>query len=165
MRLPMITALAIALTCGAGPLQAQDSGLGTAFSEEYGLYLAREDGRPLYAMLTQLESGDRQDPLESCNQDCLEEWPVATVSGDIQIDEALDASLAETTRWNDQTVQTYGGYPLFFFHRDRPGEEPRGHGIYSFGGYWALLSPEGKPISFHPMPEAARDRPPPPGTD
>ena len=161
MRSLMITAAMAALTYESGPLRAQDSGLGTAFSDEYGQYVARQDGRPLYAMLTQLEAGDRQEPLDSCNRDCLEEWPLAIASSDTKIDDSLDASLAETTQWNGQMVQTYGGYPLFFFHRDRPGAEPQGHGIYSFGGYWALLSPLGDPIPFHPLPEAARDRPAP----
>ena len=165
MRIFMMTAVATALTCASGPLWAQDSGLGTAFSDEYGQYLARQDGRPLYAMLTQIEAGDRQKPLESCNRDCLEEWPTATVTGDVQIDDALDSSLADTTRWNGQVVQTFGGHPLFFFHRDRPGAEPQGHGIYSFGGYWALLSPDGKPIPFHPLPDPARDHPAPEATD
>ncbi|ALG92358.1 MULTISPECIES: COG4315 family predicted lipoprotein [Actibacterium] len=141
--------------CGTA-LAAQDAGAPTltlAASEEFGPYVLGPDGRPVYAMLTELKIGDGQDALQSCEVTCRDNWPVLIVDGDVTVGDGLDAAMADTLDWRGRKVAQYGDQPLFQFYRDQPGEEPQGQGVFSFGGYWALLTPEGKTLRTDTMPE------------
>ena len=48
---------------------------------------------------------------------------------------------------------TYADQPLFQFHRDILGEAPEGQGIFSYGGWWALVRPDGSLVRSSTMPE------------
>lgn len=140
---------------GVGLAQQQPETLTLAVSDTYGPYIVGPEGRPVYTMLTKIEAGDDQDPLNSCNEACRDNWPVLSVKDDnIRVGDGLDPDLAATVAWHDMRVPIYADRALFLFHRDSPGKEPEGQGIFSFGGYWALLSPSGEPIRTDAMPEA-----------
>ncbi len=155
MRPLAMTACALAL-CTASvswPHHGMAQTLSAVESEEHGPYLAGPEGRPVYAFLTSVEiGGDGQDPLESCNEgECRQNWPLVTVDGEVSVGDGVDAELAETMQVDGETVLLYADHPLFHFFRDMPGAPPQGQGIYSYGGYWALLTPSGQIIRTGPM--------------
>ncbi|MBV7410081.1 hypothetical protein [Maritimibacter sp. DP1N21-5] len=131
--------------------------LGVTTNDEYGAYLVGPDDRPVYTLLTDLEAGDGQDPLDSCNEECREHWPVLMVEDELRVDDGLDPDLAETMDWQGERVATYGGHPLFYFVNDGPHQDPGGQGMFTYGGYWALLSPEGRPLRTDAMPAAGQE--------
>mgnify|MGYP005988922365 CR=1 FL=1 len=156
MRKFTVMSLVAAAAAYGTALPAQDSDAPTltlAASDEFGPYIQGPDGRPVYAMLTELNTGDRQDPLQSCEVSCRDNWPVLMVDGDVTVGDGLDAGLADTLSWRGESVAQYADQPLFQFYRDQPGEEPQGQGIFSFGGYWALLTPDGETMRTDTMPE------------
>lgn len=139
------------------PRHIEGSGLRTAVDDDYGLHVVLDNGRPVYVMVTDQAHGDGRAPLDSCYDRCLEEWPLVTVKGDVHLGEGLDPALVEVSDWEDEQVLLYSGQPLFLFYRDEPGEQPVGQEIFSFGGYWALISPQGQPIRTGIVPEADRN--------
>jgi predicted lipoprotein with Yx(FWY)xxD motif len=148
--------LAAAFAAWGTGLAAQDADAATltvTASDEFGPYIQGPDGRPVYALLTDLDTGDGQDPLVSCEASCRNNWPVLTSDSEVTVGDELDAALADTLDQDGETVVQYADHPLFQFYRDRPGEEPQGQGIFSFGGYWALLSPSGETMRTDTMPE------------
>lgn len=142
------------------PRYVEGSGLRTAVDDDYGLHVVLDDGRPVYVMVTDQAHGDGLAPLDSCYDRCLEEWPLVTVRGDVQdlqLGEGMDPALVDVSDWEDEQVLLYSGQPLFLFFRDEPGQPPAGQEIFSFGGYWALISPQGEPIRTGIVPEADRN--------
>ncbi len=137
-------------------LQAQDlATLSLATSEEHGAYVVGPDGRPVYAMLSaDSVGGDGLDSLDSCSQMCRDNWPIVTAEEDIRVGEGVNPDLVGRTASDGQQVLTYADQPLFQFYRDVAGVEPQGEGIYSFGGYWALMAPSGRPIRSGTIPAA-----------
>ena len=121
-------------------------------SAEYGAYVVARNGLPVYAMLTDVDvGGDGLDPLESCQAFCLDNWPLVTAEGDLRVGQGLDPDLLGTREVAGEQAVLYGDRLLFQFYRDVPGEEPEGHEIFSFGGYWSLLTPDGQPIRTNPI--------------
>lgn len=156
MRRLLLTSLAATICAGGPPALAQDDArptLSVVVSETFGPHLVGLDRRPVYAMLTDLETGDGEQPLQSCGAGCRERWPVLTVAEDVGVADGLDPALAEAILWRGHRVASYGGHPLFLFNRDKAGEEPVGQGIFSFGGYWALVTPDGSTIRSDAMPD------------
>lgn len=144
----------VCLFAGAGLADTDAVTLSVGSSEEFGDYIVGPEGQPVYAFLTNRGASDGQDPLDSCNADCREEWPPLVSQGEIRANEALDAYLVGTTEDEDgEPVVSYAGQPLFSFYRDEAGGAPGGQGIFSFGGYWALLNPSGVPIRSDTIPE------------
>lgn len=149
--------MAVGLICAAGASPAQDRSaptLSIGESEEHGPIIVGPEGRAVYTFITGGEGGDNQVPLESCNDPCLERWPLLTVEGDVTVGEGLDPDLAATLEWEDSRVAVYDSRALFLFFRDEPGAEPEGHAISSFGGFWALIAPSGDAIRTGIMPGA-----------
>lgn len=126
-----------------------------AEDDELGPFVADDTGRPVYAFLTsETIGGDGLDPLDSCHEACRNEWPPVTVSGDVRVGDGVDPDLVGTRPGGEAgMIVTYNDYALFHFHRDTSGEPPEGQGIYSYGGYWALLGPNGTAIRTGPMEE------------
>lgn len=156
MRLPVLAAAAVSsmFAVAAWAQQDQSATLTATGNPDHGAYLIGPDGRPVYAFLSGEEvGGDGLDPLESCDESCRDNWNLVTVDGDVRVGDGLDPELASTREVDGETVVTYGDHPLFYFYRDVAGEPPEGQGIYSFGGYWALLTPYGNAIRTGSMPE------------
>ncbi|ROT99489.1 hypothetical protein [Histidinibacterium lentulum] len=160
--IPFVTGV-LALAAPIASAQEQpDLALVVAEHEEHGLFLADGEGRPVYAFLnSEAIGGDGLDPLESCHEHCRDDWPLVTATGTVRAGEGVDPYLVGTRPDGEAgEVVTYNDYELFYFHRDAPGTSPEGQGIFSYGGYWALLRPSGLAIRTGPMEE--RDQLPEP---
>ncbi len=132
-------------------------GLRTAVDEDYGWHVVLQNGRPVYAMVTDQAHGDDQPPLESCNERCLQDWPLVTVEDDVDLGEGLDPALVDVKDWRGRQVVHYADEPLFVFFSDEPGQPPAGQEVFSYGGYWALISPQGALIREGMVPERGRN--------
>lgn len=147
---------ALLLAVAAAPAAAQQDGTATLTAvpdADHGAHLVGPDGRAVYAFLTDIETGgDGLSPLDSCDTACRDNWPLVTVEGEVTVGEGLYADLAGTRQVEGETVATYNDHVLFQFYRDTAGDS-EGHGVYSFGGYWVLLTPSGQPIRTTPMTE------------
>ena len=151
----MLAALALGSTCSAAPAEEAPS-LTVALTEEHGRYLVGPAGLPVYAFHTDVRAGDNTPPLQSCKERCREDWPVVTVAGEATVAEGLEPGLATFLREDDgKRVLVYDSQPLFYFHADTRADDPQGHGIHTYGGWWYLVSPSGAPIvtGIMPVPE------------
>lgn len=147
---------AILLTAGAATAQtAAKPTLSAQASAEFGLHIVGPDGRPVYGFLTDKDiGGDGQDPLESCNTPCREDWSLVQADGDIRVGDFLSSDLVGRRTVDGGEVLTYNDHVLFQFRRDTVTEPPQGQGIYSYGGFWVLLAPSGYPVKTSVMEEA-----------
>ena len=67
-------------------------------------------------------------------------YPRATVGP------GIDPGMLSTMFAHGQTHVTYGGWTLFYYHRDRVPGDTTGQAVFDRWGYWYLLSPSGEPI-------------------
>lgn len=147
MSRPVTTAAAAILAIAASSAFAQGKAtLSVAASGTHGNYLVGPSGLPIYMFETDRRGDRGRPPAISCSGDCLDAWPLVTVSGRFGISPTLDPALVGTVRHRGAMVVTYSGWPLYTYAPDAPGEPPRGQGVDSFGGKWYLLSPAGEII-------------------
>jgi predicted lipoprotein with Yx(FWY)xxD motif len=145
-----ILAAALAL-----PAAAQETPLlDVAVSEDFGPHLVGRDGRPVYAFVTDVRGGDDITPLLSCQERCLEDWPLVTAEGDrVPILDGVSRFLVDTIDWKGENVVVYASNALFYYFRDEPGGEPRGQEVHTWGGWWYLVRPDGDLIVTGIAPE------------
>ncbi len=153
MRLVM-AALASALLTSPALAQSDDSGFTTRMHPEHGRYIVDPDGRPVYAMITQGEGTDGLSPLRSCKQRCLTDWPFVTADDTPAAGPELNREMFDRVSWEGQDVLHYNGWTLFHFAMEDGDEIPDGHAISTYGGWWALMRPDGEPIRTGVMPGA-----------
>ena len=146
---------ALALVALACPALAQtEPVLGVAVSEEYGPYLVGREGRPVYAFVTDERGGDDITPRASCQERCLEDWPLVTVEDErVPISDDVSRFLVDTVDWQGENVVVYASNALFHYFRDEPGAEPRGQAVHTWGGWWYLVRPDGELIETGIAPE------------
>jgi len=151
-----LLALAALSACLAAPLAAQpvSDGFQVLDHEEHGPYLAGPNGRPVYVFLTTGRGGDGLPPLESCTQRCLEEWPLIVAEETPEGGPNVPAELFGTVSHRGKDVLTYGGRPLFTFALEDGDLVPDGHAVHTWGGWWALVRPDGMPIRTGIMPNS-----------
>ena len=141
-----LTAAAFA-ACLPLALMAQDGPqVSLAESADLGPYIVGPGGKPLYMFRTGQRAGDDLPAIESCNERCRTDWPLVEVPEEIEVGEGVEADLAATLTWEDREVLVYGERTMFTFVRDAPGEEPVGHGVHTYGGWWFLVQPNGEPV-------------------
>ena len=93
-------------------------------------------------------------PLLSCQERCLEDWPLVTVAGDtVPISDAVSRFLVDTIDWKGENVVVYASNALFYYFRDEPGGEPLGQEVHTWGGWWYLVRPDGELIETGIAPE------------
>ena len=145
---------ALLLAAFALPAAAQDALLDVAVSEDYGPHLVGRDGLPVYAFVTDVRGGDDLTPLVSCQERCLEDWPLVTVEDDsVPISDAVSRFLVDTIDWKGDNVVVYASNALFYYFRDEPGREPLGQVVHTWGGWWYLVRPDGELIEAGVAPE------------
>ena len=129
--------------------------LSVAGSEDYGPYLVGPDGRPVYAFVTEdVRGGNEITPLLACQERCLEDWPLVTLPAeDFLVGRGVSPVLAEPLGWYGDLVLIYASRAMFHYHRDEPGEPPRGQEIHEWGGWWYLVRPDGTLIETGIAPE------------
>ena len=109
-------------------------------SSKVGAYILEVAGRPVYVHL--LSTG----APAACTTACLSEWPAVDASSVPPAGSGVHASMLSTTLLAGGTrVLTYDGRHLNFFYEDTS-SHVTGEGIESFGGFWYVVSPSGKPI-------------------
>lgn len=153
----MRTVITLLALSAATPLAAASEN-GRTFSiamhEDHGPYLVAPNGKPVYAMITEGRGGDGLAPLLSCKQRCLTDWPLVTSAKPPKADEGLVQSDFLTVEWEGEQVVKYNGWTLFYYTMEDGDGTPDGHAISTYGGWWALMSPDGQPIRSGIIPEA-----------
>jgi len=133
------------LILAPGIALAQDSATVTvAESPEYGKYIADSDGRALYLFESDTRAqGDAKAQI-SCDDKCLERWPLYTSDGEPTAGDDVDAAMLGTVEHDGSKVVTYNGWPLYYFVEDSAPGDTKGHDIEEFGAEWYLLTPKGE---------------------
>jgi len=93
------------------------------------VYLTDGEGRALYLYTKDTAS------LDSCQEDCLANWPVFSADRLILSDGLNAADFGVHVREDGTKQVTYQGWPLYYFVKDKPGDR-FGEGI---GGVWFLI--------------------------
>lgn len=117
----------------AAQLASKDSSLGTILSGDKNLtvYMFEAD----------------KNGKSACDSDCAAVWPPVLTTGDATVaPDAQSSKLGTTKRADGKTQVTYGGWPLYYYVKDKDAEDVYGQGIDSFGAEWYVLAPNGKKI-------------------
>jgi predicted lipoprotein with Yx(FWY)xxD motif len=79
---------------------------------------------------------------------CVFLWPPVIVTGAPTVGAGLHRSLLGTLRRPDGSTQvSYGGHPLYRWNSDTKPGMTTGQALLNEGGYWYVVSPDGKPIT------------------
>lgn len=113
----------------------------TANKAPFGTYLVDRMGRAVYIL-----EGTRGTPAARCSGECLNVWPPLHVSAPATPGPAVNPALLSTMQAHGHTHVTYGGWTLFYYHRDRAAGDTTGQHVTDAWGTWHLLSPNGEPI-------------------
>ena len=113
----------------------------TANKAPFGTYLVDGAGRALYIL-----EGTRGTAAERCSGECLRVWPPLHVTAPPTAGPAVDPARLSTIMAHGHTHVTYGGWTLFYYHRDRAPGDTTGQLVRDRWGVWYLLSPSGEPI-------------------
>lgn len=124
---------------GVAPSRLDAARIGVREEAPYGRFLVDAAGRPLYAF-----TADRQGQPSTCYDACARAWPPLLGAGRPQpIDPTLHEELLGTVERRGESPQvTYGGWPLYLYAADRPGEV-NGQDVRGHGGEWYLVAPDG----------------------
>lgn len=110
---------------GDAPVGEADTSLGTV--------LVDVDGKTLYGFTPDEGGGS------ACTGGCLDTWPPLTLSSD-EVPDGLDPDLYGVLTREDGTFQlTAGGWPLYTYAPDAPGDVS-GQGV---GDSWFAMAPDG----------------------
>ena len=111
-------------------------------SNARGTFLVDAAGLAIYAF-----SEDAQGQT-GCGTNCTSVWPPVTVDKLPAVKSAaIDTMKLGTTLRPDGSRQlTYNGLPLYYSESDVKPEDTWGHYAMSFGGHFALIGPDGKPL-------------------
>lgn len=114
-------------------------------SSQFGNYVADASGRPLYMFTSDTQGQGSSQAKSSCQDQCAKAWPPLTVQGQPQVGSELQQDLVSTLQRQDGQMQvTYGGWPLYYFAKDKGGSDAvEGQDVHGFGGEWYLVSPDG----------------------
>lgn len=140
------------------PAWAQSPDFDIRTHPEHGPYITGPDDLPVYGFITRGRGGDGLAPVDSCNERCRTDWPLVAPPGDMpDLAPGLSADLLTVVQHEGQPVVYYNSWALFNFARDTAQGEPNGHAIHSYGGWWALVRPDGSLIRTGVMPGANDD--------
>jgi predicted lipoprotein with Yx(FWY)xxD motif len=132
----LLAAAALALAC-ARDASPRAPGLEVR-SSPYGDYIADDAGRTFYSF-----SGDAANQ-PACLENCATVWvPVLVGETPATTSSRIDRAKLGTIRRPDGSRQlSYAGLPLYYSSSGKPGDT-WGHYAMSFGGYFALVGPDG----------------------
>ena len=120
----------------AGPAQ-----ISVATKAPFGSYLVGPNGMSLYML-----EGTRGTPAERCSGECLQVWPPLHVTAPPVAGPGVDPARLSTIMAHGHTHVTYGGWTLFYYHRDAAPGDTTGQHVTDAWGTWHLVSPSGEPI-------------------
>jgi predicted lipoprotein with Yx(FWY)xxD motif len=120
---------------------AGNSTVSTAEQGEYGKYLVDDKGMSLY-----LFEAD-EDGQSNCYDACAGAWPPLVTDGKPQAGGGTKQDLLGTVARKDGAMQvTYGGWPVYYFVKDKSPGDTKGQEVKGFGAEWYLINPEGKQV-------------------
>lgn len=136
-------AAATAADTAAAPDAGSRTALGVDTLEGAGPYLTDGRGRALY-LFTSDTAG-----RSTCYDACAEAWPplgapegsVTAAAGPVR-----SGLIGYVSRAGGGTQVTYGGWPLYYFRKDRGSGEATGQDVHGFGGEWYLVTPAGNEL-------------------
>lgn len=154
-KLALATAALTGLAMPALSAEHEVAQFSVAEHEEVGAYLVGPNDQPVYGFISLTGKGtDGLPPLESCGEGCREDWPLVTVTETPKGGPGLDATLFETVPDGDVLVAVYNAWPLFYFAQEDGVGAPDGHAVHTYGGWWALVRPDGTLLRTGIMPGA-----------
>lgn len=124
-----------------GPSPYGATQINAATKAPFGSYLVDRTGRAVYML-----EGTRGTPAERCNGECLRVWPPLHVNVRPAAGPGVDPARLSTIMAHGHTHVTYGGWTLFYYHRDRRPGDTTGQHVTDAWGTWHLVSPSGEPI-------------------
>lgn len=83
----------------------------------------------------------------TCNGSCAKTWVPWIANGTVTVKSGSGLSqtlVGKTKRSNGQYQITYGGHPLYHYVGDKMAGQQNGQDKDQFGGYWYVVSPQGK---------------------
>jgi predicted lipoprotein with Yx(FWY)xxD motif len=146
---------ALTLTLAALPALAAADEFTVAMHSDHGPYLVGPNGMPVYAMITDGRGGDNLAPINSCKQRCQTDWPFVEVpDGEPVAGTGVSQELLSVLESEGRGIAYYDSWALFYFAQEDGFGEPDGHGVHTYGGWWALVRPDGSAIRTGVMPGA-----------
>lgn len=139
---PILLAAGALLTLAAcGGSKTQVPALTVHAVGSYGPVLTTASGQTLY-----LFAPDKRSTV-TCHDECAGTWPpLFTASGKTATaGEGTRAALVGADADGSRRVATYGGWPLYRYLPDVPGEAS-GQAIDLNGGYWYVIRADGTPV-------------------
>lgn len=126
-------------TAAANTDTVSDVALGVDTLEGAGPYLTDSRGRALY-LFTPDTAG-----ASTCYEKCASMWPPLTApEGSVRSAGPVKSGLiGYVPREDGETQVTYGGWPLYYYARDRGSAVASGQDVHGFGGEWYLVTPAG----------------------
>lgn len=116
-------------------------------SDTFGQYLVDAQGMSLYMLETDTQGAGDGEAESVCYDECAEEWPVLTTTGEPQAGEQVDGAMLATIERDDGSMQvTYNGWPLYYYHDDQAPGDTEGQAVHDDWGGWYLLAPSGEVI-------------------
>jgi predicted lipoprotein with Yx(FWY)xxD motif len=110
-----------------------------AADSDFGTILFDETGQAIYLFDIETTTEPR------CFEACADAWPPVLTGSAPLAGEGVKASLLSTTQRIDDTTQvTYNGHPLYFYAHEGK-HEVKCHDIFSHGGNWYAVQPDGHP--------------------
>jgi predicted lipoprotein with Yx(FWY)xxD motif len=86
------------------------------------------------------------DGRPACYGACEDAWPPVLTRGEPVVGDGLRKALIGTVeRRGGGTQVTYGGWPLYFYAHEQPGQVLC-HDVVLNGGLWLAVGPEGSPL-------------------
>ena len=123
---------------------------------DHGPVLAGPDGHWVYVFKTDVRAGDGITPIESCDKNCLVDWPLIEAPAEVTVGEGLDPDLATSITWEGTEVLVYDSQPLYGYAGDEGEDQPTGQSVHEHGGWWYLVQADGSVVldGIAPDPEA-----------
>lgn len=108
----------------------------------YGDFLVDASGRALYI----LEGTRTPGGVNRCQSDCLRAWPPLIANSPPVAGSDVDSAKLATVPTPAGAQTTYGGWPLYYYHKDRAPGDTTGQHVTDRWGIWHLLALSGEPI-------------------
>ena len=116
--------------------------LTTATKAPFGTYVVDGSGRSVYI----LEGTRGGSGINRCSGQCLQVWPPLMAGRAQGVATGLNPGLVQSVSSYSGAQIAYGGWPLYYYHRDQAPSDTTGQGVRDAWGTWYLLSPSGEPI-------------------
>lgn len=145
--LAVATTTVLALGAPHAQVSKDEVRLTTAQSAKFGTYVADGSGRALYMFTADRQGQGSTAAQTNCYGQCAVAWPPLVAEGTPALGDQLQKSLlGSITRKDGKRQVTYGGWPLYYYVKDKGAGSTVGQDVHGSGGEWYLVGPDGKKI-------------------